>query len=629
MRHVSYTVTLAACCVVLLSGIGSAACGSAATSGFGHGDGGGGGGGAEGGGVQPGTDGGIHLGADGGDSGKDTGGGTGGPHVCDVSCTAAGGTCSMGNCTLNENPGGVTPGDQNSLKGGGTADPAFKWLYPYDQTIFPRGLIPPTLQMGGTGADATWVHIQFPGMTYNGFFGASSPVQVKLPAASWTAITEAAGALEPVNVSITKISGGMVTGPANETWQVAQGNLRGTIYYETYDSAIIGGAGGIGIMQIQPGATTPTVVKKGCGNVCHTASADGSTLVANAGSLIDYLVSSSYDLKTSASTIFAAKNDIFTYCGLYPDGSFCMSATDYRTWIAAPSKLWNTATGANIPATGWDGVITKAGTVAFSPNGELIAFNHEDTGGGHTLAMMSFDKSTYTFSGLEDIATDPANTLAWPAFTPDETTVAYHAGSSSAFETDEGNTGDVYVVDLASKTTHRADTLDGYTGSGSASYLPDNDTNLSFAPTILPEAVGGYFWVVFTSHRSYGNILPSMASAGGEADEAGKLWVAAMDIGAKPGTDPTHPAFYLDGQESSADNLRGFWVRSPCQNNGSTCSAGDECCEGFCRQVGSTYQCVSPPSGCSMEYEACTSASDCCDTSDLCIGGFCAEPPPK
>jgi hypothetical protein len=421
---------------------------------------------------------------------------------------------------------------------------------------------------------------------------------------------------------MSKISGGKVTGPTTETWTIAQGNIRGTIYYETYGSTLAGGPLSVGIMQIQPGATAPVVVKKGCGNVCHTASADGSTLVANVSLGFS---SSSYDLKSSAARIFLASGEKFTYGGLYPDGTFCMSATGYRTWISAPSKLWDTKTGVNIPAAGWDGVIKNGGTTAFSPDGRHIAFNHEDTGGGHTLATMDFDVSSNTFSSLTDIASDPVNILAWPAFTPDETTVAYHAGSSVAFETDGGNTGDLFLVDLATKTVHRADALDGYIGSGTGSYLPDKDTNLNFAPTILPEAVGGYFWVVFTSHRSYGNTLPTQDNG----DQNGKLWVAALDIGDPAGTDSSHPAFYLDGQESAADNLRGFWVRSPCQNNGTTCSAGDECCEGFCRSVGGNYQCVSPPMGCANEYEACTSSGNCCNSSDLCIGGFCSQPPPK
>jgi hypothetical protein len=154
---------------------------------------------------------------------------------------------------------------------------------------------------------------------------------------------------------------------------------------------------------------------------------------------------------------------------------------------------------------------------------------------------------------------------------------------------------------------------------------------------MLAEAVGGYFWAIFTSHRSYGSLMASKQSSMGiqfgscynvNGDEAdGKLWVAAIDIGAKPGTDPSHPAFYLDGQELQADNLRGYWVLPACLDVGKGCSSGDQCCSGFCRgEKGNMPVCVTKPTGCSMEFESCTSSSDCCTSGDLCINGRCAMP---
>jgi hypothetical protein len=130
---------------------------------------------------------------------------------------------------------------------------------------------------------------------------------------------------------------------------------------------------------------------------------------------------------------------------------------------------------------------------------------------------------------------------------------------------------------------------------------------------------------VFTSHRSYGNTLPTQDNG----DQNGKLWVSALDINATPGKDSSHPAFYLDGQESEADNLRGFWVLPPCEDSGSGCASGDQCCTGFCRGSGSTTTCVAEPVGsCANEYEKCTTASNCCGASAgyECINGFCAEP---
>lgn len=568
------------------------------------------------------------------------------PKGCDSSCAAAGGSCQNNVCVITENPGGVSTSTQTQLQNGGNADATFQWLYPYDNTVFPRGLLPPTFQFNGTAADAMYVHITSAGLDYKGYFAPSgTPLRQALPAASWSAIVEAAGPLpDQLKVQVTKSSSGQVTGPITETWPVAQGNIRGTIYYETYNSTLAGGVGGVGIMQIAPGATKPVPLKSGCANVCHTASADGSTLVASGGSALAFEASASYDLKNNAAVMFASADDRFSYGGLYPDGTFSMSATNFRTWLGKVSGLYDTSTGAAIAASGWDGVVKYGGTTAFSPDGTQLAFIHEPSaaGGGHTISKMDFTRNSYTFANLVDLATDSGHLLAWPAFTPDSKWVAYQAetpgtcpdgqgGTSTAgdFETDCNSHSDLSIVDVATKSTHRLDALDGYTGSGTTSYLPAGDPDLNFAPTFLPEAVGGYFWVVFTSHRAYGNLLASMApGSDGTPDEVGQLWVAAIDLNPTDGADPSHPAFYLDAQEITADNLRGFWVLPPCQAQGASCTSGDQCCEGFCRPSGNggPLECVPPPGGCSNEYEKCTTSSDCCDSVDQCINGYCAQP---
>jgi hypothetical protein len=588
------------------------------------------------GGVAPGGSGGIVFGDGGGPASRsDAGSGSAG---CDPTCTAAQGTCNGAVCTIVENPGAIDPATQSQLQMGGSGDSAFAWLYPYDRTVFGRGLLSPTMQFAGGAADAAYVRITSMTVDYSGYFKiAQSPMAVIVPQSSWEAVAAAALGTDPVQVRVTKSAGGKVSGPIQESWTIAKGNLRGTIYYETYNSAVAGGgagaAGSVGLMKIQPGAPQPTALKTGCGNVCHTASADGSTLVASTA----LSSSAAYDLTTTFATIRASNDNTYTYGGLYPDGTFLMTATSYRgaPLFGNTSQLVNTKTGAAIAAPGWDGVITKGGTVAFSPDGKQIAFVHEDKDSGHTLAKMDFDKNTNTFSNLVDLVTDSSRFVAWPAFTPDGKQVVYHAGSNGSFETDCGASGDLYVVDVATKTAHRLDRADGYAGTGSQAYLPANDPDLSFAPTVLPEAVGGYFWAVFTSHRSYGNLLASKANGtGGLAmclnpggDEAnGKLWVSAIDINPAPGTDPSHPAFFLVGQEVSADNLRGFWVLPPCSKDGEVCGSGDQCCGGYCGQVDGGLQCTSRPPACSNEYDKCSSGADCCDSRDLCINNRCAQP---
>ena len=119
-----------------------AACGSDNTkNGFNVPDGGSSSGGS--GSSSGGSDSGIGTFGDGG-GGKDSGTKVPPPTGCDSSCAAAGGSCQSNVCVIVDNAGGVDPGTQTKLQGGGAGDATFKWLYPYDKTVFPRGLLPPT-----------------------------------------------------------------------------------------------------------------------------------------------------------------------------------------------------------------------------------------------------------------------------------------------------------------------------------------------------------------------------------------------------------------------------------------------------------------------------------------------------
>jgi hypothetical protein len=553
---------------------------------------------------------------------------------------------------LQDNPGNVPPGTQQQLLGGGTADPAFAWLYPYSGTVFPRGLLPPTLQFGGTAPDAVLVQVSFSSLQYQGFYGASSPGQVALSPQLWTTITQTASGSDSVQVQLTKISGGQVSGPITESWTIAQGTLKGTVYYESrYSTPTDNGA----TMRIRPGAAQPDVLLGSC-NVCHYVSADGSTIVATLDTTVP-ITSGSYDLENDAGVLSLKPDETYTFGALYKDGSFlmsCGSATIPGIGNDGPvvSHLYDVKSGAQIPAAGWDGVITNGAMPTFSPDGNHIVFNHFDTGQGHTLALMNFAPSTYTFSNLVDVVTDPNHYLGWPAFTPDSNWIVFDADNRTDFATWSAVTSgsgvdaksDLQIAQISSMTTASLDSLNGLLNG--QYYLPFGETaegHMNYDATVLPVAVGGYYWVVFTSRREYGNTINTSDpyyntpnTTAGALPWRKKLWVAALDIDnpEHPSTsahDISHPAFYLPGQDLQTGNYRGFWVLDPCAANGNLCESGDECCSGYCRQTtedgGVVLACV-PPQGCANEYEKCSTSADCCQAAQgyQCINGFCAQP---
>jgi hypothetical protein len=75
----------------------------------------------------------------------------------------------------------------------------------------------------------------------------------------------------------------------------------------------------------------------------------------------------------------------------------------------------------------------------------------------------------------------------------------------------------------------------------------------------MPESRGGYFWLVLVSERTYGNTLTDTNAS----TRHKQLWVTAIDDPPVPGQDPSHPAFWLPGQEIDNQNMRGAWTLEP------------------------------------------------------------------
>jgi hypothetical protein len=619
---------------------------------------------------------------------------------------------------IDETIGTVTDDEKTKLNGGGSADAtAFKWLYPYDKTVFPRGLLPPKLMFGGATPTAYFVKLTTKNVEYSGYYKADGPQpRVIVSNDWWTMVTRSAGTNDPVKIQVTKIDGDNVTGPIEETWNIAQGSLKGTVFYNTYNSKAVRAANAVGaVMRLRPGApvevfigkktvssiqadgTTKTDTTSSC-TVCHSVAANGTALVAglNWGDGNNPYDSAIFSISTSGEATqrySTYEGRQMPFGGLSFDGKWLVgSASAYLRGLSGSyySRLYNAETGAVVddpffgagPA-GTDANQRKAVAPSFSPDSTKLAFgDREADASGHQISIMDVNLSASppTFTNKVQLAGNPSEVVGWPSFLPDSHGVLY--GSGTAYDTG-GSTdtaqlrhycGELQWVDTATKLAAPLDLLNGY-GPGKQPYLPfagvpDPDTangfdspcntqdlHMNYEPTVLPVAVGGYYWVVFTSRRAYGNFIwqgtGSVTPTGdlpfdntqekdAQGNETGiikgyrkKLWVAAIDINGQPGTDISHPAFLLEGQEMEAGNMRGFWALDPCKADGAGCGGGDECCNGFCRAVddgdGGTHNaCVPPPSGCANDSEKCSVNADCCNAPDgtTCINHVCTAPTP-
>ncbi len=577
----------------------------------------------------------------------------------------------------------------------GTAE-GLRLLYPYEGTVWPRGLPAPLLmwQWSNSDADAVRVELETSSGSYrwSGTFGrpailtqtGGAFVRHPIPQDVWDTATQTAGGSTPtgapdrVTVKLTVVKDGVAAGPIRQTWTIAPARLSGTIYYNSYgtqlaknsaDSAVggdkkFGGA----VLSIRVGDTGPVLAAGATGNesqcrVCHSVSANGSRLIAsyNGGSNAASYALSPTGIAQTGLTVSTS------FPGIYPDGSFALTTGGKILEMPA-------AASAITPA-GLADVATRIGTPMFDPAGKLVAFNPMAgpslTDPTKKLVVMDFAPATRTFSNARTVVDNSALPAAqrpgWPAFLPDGESLVFHQQSKAggdgnadgALFTRKGAKAQIHwtsTTDASQVTTLNA--LNGLDPQG-VSYLPKldapfsltctadgqsvggieadhaDDANLNYEPTVNPVASGGYAWIVFASRRMYGSVatIPPFCSDPRGVDlitniTPKKLWVAAIDLSAKPGADASHPAFYLPAQELLAGNSRGFWVLDPCRDDGQSCESGDQCCNGFCTANASdgALQCgnMPPDTGCSAQGDKCTLDSDCCEATNRCVGGFCS-----
>jgi hypothetical protein len=242
------------------------------------------------------------------------------------------------------------------------------------------------------------------------------------------------------------------------------------------------------------------------------------------------------------------------------------------------------------------------------------------------LDVFDFDQSTLTFGNRRSIVNGGALAIAFPSFSPDSKWVFYQKGDySRAKYGAAGNlTGhnELYVTDVAGQVGEI------HLAAASGANLEPRNQQRSYQPTVNPISVGGYTWVVFFSPRDYGNRMQSKTDA--TVENRKQLWVAAIDNDPQPGKDPSHPAFWLPGQDLTTINMNGYWALEPCHQTGTSCDEGFECCTGFCQaDDNGSFSCVPPPGGCSKIGDKCSADGDCCNApAARCVGGFCAPGQP-
>ncbi len=551
--------------------------------------------------------------------------------------------------SISENPGMVPMNVVAALQGASTPDSSVVWAYPYDGTVWPRGLLPPLLQWnGGAATDVYLVHLSNPSFDLQqiGTASGAPSSQLSIDPTTWqTFVDSSSGA---TSMTVARWNGSGATLVTNQTWSIAPQSMRGTIYYWSNDLGRV--------LRIQPGAAMPDdfanapplddptqYQQDSCLMTCHTVSADGSTLVSGGGTfggsydlkagMVRYSLGGTWGLVTNQFNQPQWANIAWYQPALSPDGTYVLTNSMGQAGVTdngGPNTdmgLFTTADGMPVPNSGVAG--TPFAEPAWSPDGSKVAyvdcgdpsgwFMNWQTPPAGDLKVIPFDASKNPMFGTPATMVPVGTTtlITWPTVSPDGKWIVYSRAQSA--DTRQGN-GDLYIA--SATTPNQEQRLASLDGDGYPFAAGARDLHWNYEPSFAPVAAGGYFWVVFTSRRTYGNVLT------GDKTVVKQLWVATIDQSPAPGKDPSHPPFHLTGQVETNLAMRGYWSLPPCKSDGQTCMTGTDCCGGYCNSSG---MCSSTTSGCAEDGDKCTMDSDCCNASQgvTCINHVCSEAPPK
>lgn len=394
------------------------------------------------------------------------------------------------------------------------------WVYPEDGVNFPRNT--PSIQFQWSDIGATTYRLRFRSDT--------TDLSVYTTGTSWTADAEqwplivSTNAGGSVEVELSGVVGIDVYQDAPRTLNVNRLDAEGSIYYWSTSAQ--------GIKQIPYGESASdfmTAATSGHCVGCHDMSSTG-------------LISFTYDGGNGALGIkhVSDQSDVVPYgSGLYgnfqtfsPDGRFLLVA------YQAALLLDDAVNGTYLWPVAADGPATQPD---WSPDGTQVVFV-STTGwscdwcftGGRIAVMDHLGDGT--FGAPRIIFEPPAGYNAYyPVFSPDGEWIAFDMSTGDAYDDTDAA---IYVMPAA---------------GGAPFELASANQALGLTnswPRWAPLPDDSVLWLAFASRRNYGNVVSGMP----------QIWVAGFDPErARRGEDPSWPAFWLPGQDTTQGNHIPFW----------------------------------------------------------------------
>jgi hypothetical protein len=473
--------------------------------------------------------------------------------------------------------------------------------YPLAGAVMPRNVFPPkvmwTNQHTAAASDLYRVRFERPNATLDGYF-LEPPNSAWQPAVEDFAPVANRNVGETIELSVSVLtSDGVCSGES--TFKTVDAFIAGSVYYwaPTRDPVAR-----IVRVDVEKGELVDFMPSPDACLACHGVTRDGRRMAAHNDSLGDVgIYDLTSDLTTSPPATLAETAEglgevISCFNG---DGTRLLVNQDdspkQRDVCGGPFKLYSGTTGAPVTASGLSQV-TNGTDPEWSPDSSAIAYTDD----GNLMLLPQTGQDEFG----EPTPLGGAGDYDWhPTWSPDSKWLAYQHGGGCATSTRSGNyvDGQLWMIGKDGEGNVSLDNLNGGRS--------DN-----WRPLLSPFDSGGYFWVVFSSGRPYGN---SGAGVSGQK----QLWISAISNDPDGDSDPSEVPYYMDGQET-VTNLQSYWAPAPCQVYEGACETDGQCCSTQCNN-GSCGE----PKSCRARGESCSTHDDCCSGDGLgCYGNLCEYP---
>ncbi|MBL8678583.1 MAG: PD40 domain-containing protein [Myxococcales bacterium] len=523
-------------------------------------------------------------------------------------------------------------------------------LYPLDGAVMPNNVSPPDIQWErGAMGDVFRVRLRKRNATVTAYvpFASASFRYDWLPERDvWRTIADSDPG-EPCTLTVDRAINGStdVIEGAPLTITLTRGGIYGNVYYWYWTGSTEGH-----VMRVDDTTATrtraipnppPDPARGSRCPGCHVASRDGRFLATPLGGGVDGagVFDFTADLSANPSpTVFPVDRIRGYYFFAFDPLSTRLLGVNYT----GAMHEFDARTGTRVVSAGLP--MANAIHPEWSPDGTTVAFIQRSDGNGDVytrgdLALMrtidseNFLAPTTLHVGSSlAMAPETGSADAHPTWTPDSRWIAFAHGEHSYSGDSFSNLNDprpfggaLYIIARVGGGAVRLDRGNGG-AMGRDSYWP------TFSPFITREGEsGGYYWLAFMSRREYGNAQAGTRGARSRGRGGGRLqlWVTAIDLESTPGTDPSHAAYWIPGQDLETGNFGAYWAPVACRPHGEVCSGDGACCSGRCRpdpMMPSRNTCQPPPAmECRREGQTCGAASDCCAPLS-CFANVCQRP---